>query len=154
MAKAWRPISLLATLGKLLESVLAERLSHAVETYGLLPTNNFGARKKGSAEQALMVLQEYIRIAWRRRHVVGLISFDVKGAYNGVCKERLLQRLKARGIREGLVRWIESNRTATIQVNGQNSGIQRLPQAAHSVPLQRRSSATAHRCKWGSNCIC
>ncbi|EED24124.1 hypothetical protein TSTA_075020, partial [Talaromyces stipitatus ATCC 10500] len=27
-----------------------------------------------------------------------LVSFDVKGAYNGVFKERLLQRLKARGI--------------------------------------------------------
>jgi hypothetical protein len=34
-AKAWRPISLLATLGKVLESVVAERISHAVETYGL-----------------------------------------------------------------------------------------------------------------------
>lgn len=47
IAKAWRPISLLATLGKILESVLAERLSHAVETHGLLPTNHFGARKHG-----------------------------------------------------------------------------------------------------------
>lgn len=45
VAKAWRPISLLATLGKVLESVVAERISHAVETYGLLPTNHFGARK-------------------------------------------------------------------------------------------------------------
>ncbi|EAQ85551.1 hypothetical protein CHGG_09565 [Chaetomium globosum CBS 148.51] len=53
IAKAWRPISLLATLGKVLESVIAERLSHAVETYGLLPTNHFGARKQRSAEQAL-----------------------------------------------------------------------------------------------------
>jgi hypothetical protein len=41
VAKAWRPISLLATLGKVLESVVAERISHAVETYGLLPTNHF-----------------------------------------------------------------------------------------------------------------
>lgn len=132
ITKAWRPISLLATLGKILESVIAERLSHAVETYGLLPTNHLGARKQRSAEQALMVLQEYIHVAWRRRHVVSLISFDVKGAYNGVCKERLLQRLKARGIPDGLVRWIESfcsNRTATMQVNGQNSGTQSLPQA-------------------------
>ncbi|EAQ91759.1 hypothetical protein CHGG_03694 [Chaetomium globosum CBS 148.51] len=54
IAKAWRPISLLATLGKALESVIAERLSHAVETYGLLPTNHFGARKQRSAEQALV----------------------------------------------------------------------------------------------------
>ena len=50
VAKAWRPISLLSTLGKTLESVVAKRVSHAVETFGLLPTNHFGARKKRSAE--------------------------------------------------------------------------------------------------------
>jgi hypothetical protein len=41
IAKAWRSISLLATLGKILESVVVERISHAVEAYGLLPTSHF-----------------------------------------------------------------------------------------------------------------
>lgn len=45
IAKAWRLISLLATLGKILESVVAERISHVVETHGLLLTSHFGARK-------------------------------------------------------------------------------------------------------------
>ena len=132
IAKAWRPISLLATLGKVLESVIAERISHAVETYGLLPTSHFGARKQRSAEQALLLLQEQIYAAWRGRRVLSLISFDVKGAYNGVCKERLIQRMKARGIPEALLRWVEafcSERTATIQINGQASEAQSLPQA-------------------------
>ena len=132
IAKAWRPISLLATLGKILESVVAERISHAVETHGLLPTSHFGARKQRSAEQALLLLQEQIYTAWRGRRVLSLISFDVKGAYNGVCKERLLQRMKARGIPEVLLRWVEafcSERTATIQINGQVSEAQSLPQA-------------------------
>jgi hypothetical protein len=132
IAKAWRPISLLATLGKILESVVAERISHAVETYGLLPTSHFGARKQRSAEQALVFLQEQIYTAWRGRRVLSLISFDVKGVYNGVCKERLLQRMKARGIPEDLLRWVEafcSERTATIQINGQLSEVQSLPQA-------------------------
>ena len=132
IAKAWRPISLLSTLGKILESVVAERISHAVETYGLLPTNHFGARKQRSAEQALMLLQEQIFAAWRGRRILSLVSFDVKGAYNGVYKERLIQRLRARGIPESLLRWIEafcSDRTATIQVNGQTSETRSLPQA-------------------------
>jgi hypothetical protein len=34
---------LLATLGKVLESVVAERISHVVEIYGLLLTSHFGA---------------------------------------------------------------------------------------------------------------
>lgn len=132
IAKAWRPISLLATLGKVLESVIAERISHAVETYGLLPASHFGARKRRSAEQALLLLQEQIYAAWRGRRVLSLISFDVKGAYNGVCKERLIQRMKARGIPKALLRWVEafcSERTATIQINGQASDAQSLPQA-------------------------
>ena len=132
IAKAWRPISLLATLGKILESVVAERISHAVETHGLVPTNHFGARKQRSAEQALILLQEQIYTAWRGRKIVSLVSFDVKGAYNGVCKERLLQRIEARGIPKVICRWVEafcSERTASIQVNGQTSGTRTLPQA-------------------------
>ena len=132
VAKSWRPISLLATLGKVLESVIAERISHAVETYGLLPTNHFGARKQRSAEQALVLLQEQIYAAWRGRRIFSLISFDVKGAYNGVCKARLIQRMKARGIPEKLLRWVEafcSERTAAIQINGRSSSIRNLPQA-------------------------
>jgi hypothetical protein len=76
-AKAWRSISLLSTLGKLLEAVVAERISFAV-------ANHFGARKQRSAEQALLLLQERVYTAWRGRKVVSLVSFRVKGAYNGV----------------------------------------------------------------------
>ncbi|KDN71873.1 hypothetical protein CSUB01_09606 [Colletotrichum sublineola] len=132
LAKAWRPISLLATLGKVLESVMAERIAHVVERHGLLPTNHFGARKQRSAEQALLLLQEQIYTAWRGHRVLSLVSFDVKGAYNGVCKERLIQRMKARGIPDDLLRWVSafcSDRTATIQINGQLSDSRILPQA-------------------------
>ncbi|KAM6505284.1 hypothetical protein FSOLCH5_15485 [Fusarium solani] len=131
-AKSWRPISLLSTLGKILEAVVADRISYAVETYGLLPTNHFGARKRRSAEQALLLFQEQVYKAWRNRKVVSLVSFDVKGAYNGVFKDRLMQRLQARGIPKKLVKWIDafcSDRRATITVNGYTSGLQELPQA-------------------------
>ncbi len=50
--------------------------------------NHFGARKQRSAEQALMLLQEQVYAAWRGRRILSLISFDVKGAYNGARKER------------------------------------------------------------------
>ncbi|OBS17158.1 hypothetical protein FPOA_12311 [Fusarium poae] len=47
-------------------------------------------------------------------------------------KDRLLQRLEARGIPKGLIRWIDafcSYRTATITVNGYTSALRELPQA-------------------------
>lgn len=112
--------------------MVAERISHTVETYGLLPTSHFRARKQRSAKQALLLLQEQIFAAWRGHQVISLISFDVKGAYNGVYKERLLQRMKARGMPDKLLQWINafcSARTATIQINRQESKVHSLPQA-------------------------
>ncbi|KAG6980395.1 hypothetical protein BFJ68_g17223 [Fusarium oxysporum] len=131
-AKAWRQISLLSTLGKILEAVVADRISYAVETYGLLPASHFGARKRRSAEQALLLFQEQVYKAWRNRKVVSLVSFDVKGAYNGMFKDRLLQRLEARGIPKRLGILIDafcSDRFATILANGYCSERRRLPQA-------------------------
>jgi hypothetical protein len=64
--------------------------------------------------------------------VVSLVSFDVKGAYNRVYKDRLLQRLAARGIPSGLVNWIDafcSGRIAMIMVNGQAPEVRELEQA-------------------------
>lgn len=149
-AKAWRPISLLSTVGKVLESMPAERVSHTVETYGLLPKNHFGARKQRSAEQALLLLQEQLYAAWRGRRVLSLISFDVQGAYNGVCKKRLIQRMRARGIPNKLLRWVEpfcSNRTATIMVNGQNSDTRNLAQAGlpQELPVSPMASLQSLR---------
>ena len=51
--KNYRPISLLCTLGKVMEAVIAERMSFLVETKGLLPDTHFGARKQRSSIHAL-----------------------------------------------------------------------------------------------------
>ena len=95
--------------------------SYLVEEHGLLPENHFGARKQRSAEQALLLLTDRIQQARRKCRVLSLISFDVKGAYNGVNKDVLLARLRGRQIPEELVGWIEdfcSDRRASIEVNG------------------------------------
>jgi hypothetical protein len=45
VANNYRPILLLPTLGKALESLVAERIAYLVEKYNLLPKTHFGARK-------------------------------------------------------------------------------------------------------------
>ena len=49
-ARAWRPISLLSTLGKILESVVADRISYAVETYGVRRNNTTKQRVKNGGD--------------------------------------------------------------------------------------------------------
>jgi hypothetical protein len=45
--KAYRPIAPLNTVRKVLEGIIAERLSYLTETYQLLPDYHFGGRKAG-----------------------------------------------------------------------------------------------------------
>ncbi|MGH7238585.1 MAG: hypothetical protein ACREHG_00815, partial [Candidatus Saccharimonadales bacterium] len=46
LAKSWRPISLLNSLGKIIETVTARRIQQIAEKHHLLPVNQMGGRKK------------------------------------------------------------------------------------------------------------
>lgn len=48
--KSYRPIALLNTIGKILDAVIARRISFAVEMHGLLPGEHMGGRKGRSTE--------------------------------------------------------------------------------------------------------
>lgn len=48
--KSYRPLALLNTLGKVMESIIAKRISYAVEEHGLLPKQHMGGRKGVSTE--------------------------------------------------------------------------------------------------------
>ena len=105
---AYRPISLLNTLGKLLEAVMARRLLYWAEKYGLLPDMQFGGRLGRNTEQALLVLANSVDRAWGCSRVVTLIAFDLKAAFNGVHQISLDARLKAKGIPLKVRQWISS----------------------------------------------
>ena len=94
LPNAYRPISLIPTISKGLEAVIANPMSYLAETHKLLPENHFWARKRRSCEQAVNVLIEKIYDAWRRGKVLTLITFDVEGAYNGVKTDVLAHREK------------------------------------------------------------
>ena len=116
---SYRPISLLNTLGKLLEAVVARRLSYYAEKYKLLPDTQFGGRPGRTTEQALLILANPIDQAWLRNSAVTLKAFDLKGAFNGVNKFSLDARLRERGIPTCAREWIRSfmqDRMANIQL--------------------------------------
>jgi hypothetical protein len=55
-SKAYRPIALENTIGKVFESVIAEIMSYLTETNELLPAHHYGGRLGRSAEDAMMSL--------------------------------------------------------------------------------------------------
>lgn len=96
-AKAYRPIALLNTLGKLLERIVADRISQATETHHLLPDYQMGARRSRSAVTALSLLTEQIHTVWKQDPalVASVLSLDISRAYDHVSHKRLLHNMKA-----------------------------------------------------------
>lgn len=85
----YRPISLLNILGNVLKAVIAKRLSYYAETHGLLPNTQFGGRPGRNTEQALLMLRNVIDRTWPISKVITLVTFDLKGAFNGVSRNIL-----------------------------------------------------------------
>jgi hypothetical protein len=77
---------------------MVARLLYITEKHNLLPENHFGVRPRRSAKQALNVLVERIYQAWRSYQILTLVSFDIKGAFNGVHTSILRQRLAERRV--------------------------------------------------------
>jgi hypothetical protein len=104
VANNYQPISLLLTLRKALKSLVAERIAHLVDEYGLLPKTHFGAAKQRAKTHALSYLCEDVFKAWCGKKTLSLVPFDVKGAYNNVDTKPDLRRLRQRQIPETIVR--------------------------------------------------
>jgi retron-type reverse transcriptase len=119
--KAYRPIALESTLGKIMESVIADVLSYLTETYELLPAYHYGGRPGHSAEDAMMEMSERIYDAWKRHNVYTTLFVDVAGAFNNVHHKRLIHNLQKRRVPVEIARWIQSflqDRTTKLTFNG------------------------------------
>jgi hypothetical protein len=85
--KAYRPIALLSTIGKVLESVIARQISYLIERHQLLPENDFGGRRRHSCEQAIHALLEQVYTLWRTGNTVPtLMAMDASLAKTGMSR--------------------------------------------------------------------
>jgi len=122
-AKAYRPIALLDTLGKILEFIVSERLRNAVEACGSIPDTQMGARKHRSTDTTLQLITEKIHTVWSgtRRRVASLLSLDGEGAFDNVAHSRLLHDMKKRKVPRLLLGFVKDflrDRRTTITIGG------------------------------------
>ena len=120
--KAYRPIALLDTLGKILKSIVSERLRYAIEMYNILSSTQMGARKHKSVDIALQLITEKIHTIWSgtKKRVVTLLSLDGEGAFDNVTHSRLLHDMRKRRVLKLLLRFVEDflkNRRTTITID-------------------------------------
>jgi hypothetical protein len=123
-AGGWRPIALLNTLGKVMEAIVAERITEAAETHKLLPDNQMGNRRNRSTELAVRLLTDQIQTAWKYKATATLLQLDIKGAFDAVNHSKLLGVLTRMGFPLWLVNWVRSyltDRKATLFFDGREA---------------------------------
>jgi hypothetical protein len=94
------------TIGKIMDAVIARRLSYLAETYHVLPPTHIGGRRMRSTEHALYTVTHKIYEAWSQntRQVASLLLLDVSGAFDNVSHARLLHDLRKRRVDEKTVK--------------------------------------------------
>lgn len=105
--KAYRPIALLNTVGKLLTAIVAEDLTYMCEKYSMLPNTHFGGRPGRSTTDALHYVVNRIHHAWRNNKVAVIVYLDIEGAFPNAVTERLLHNMRKRGVPEAYVKFVE-----------------------------------------------
>lgn len=120
--KAWSPIALLNTTGKVFESVMAAKMSYLTERHRLIPDTQMGGRGGKSTETARELLTEQVHTVWGQGQdrVATILSIDVAGAFDTVSHRRLLHNLKKRKIPGWMAKWVGSfleDRHTTLAIN-------------------------------------
>ena len=99
-AQNYRPISLLPTIGKILEKLLCDRMTAFLEKYDLFNKNQFGFRQKRGTTDALVNFLEGIREDWENGFKeVKAVFIDLKKAFDTVEQNLLLEKLENIGMR-------------------------------------------------------
>ena len=80
---SYRPISLLSSISKMLERVVARRLAAHAKRFNLIPTEQFGFRKKHSTAQ-LARISDYIPHGYNLRKHTGMVLLDLEKAYDTI----------------------------------------------------------------------
>jgi len=107
VAKAYRVITLLNCLGKVVEKVEANAIAEECERRRLLHDGQFGCRKRKSAIDSVGRLMKRVAEEWGRGNTAVLLM-DIKGAFPHVAKGNLIKRMEEMGFEADLVRWVES----------------------------------------------
>ena len=127
---SYRPISLLSTLGKLFERIIAARLTSFVQQHQLIPHFQFGFHMKHTTVAQLARIIDYITNGFNLHKHTGMLLLDIEKAYDTVWITGLLYKLITLKVPMYLL-WIltafltEPN--FTVHVNDESSSIKTTP---------------------------
>ncbi|KAL5604160.1 uncharacterized protein BROUX77_004346 [Berkeleyomyces rouxiae] len=140
--RAYRLISLLPTLGKDLERLVARRLAYEAVERDVIPKRYACAIPKRTCADLLLSLVDEIERGWEMKNAVSIATFDVKGAFDTVTPNRMVNRLQEEGWPIALCKWTRSflqGRSAALAMDGHVTDMRQpggsLPQGSPVSPI-------------------
>ena len=121
----YRPISLTSVIGKVLERIIRDQVTEHLDRHSLIFDTQHGFRKGKSCTTNLL---EYLEVI--TKHVdegtpVDVVYLDLAKAFDTVPHRRLITKIKAHGIDDKVLRWMEAwlaDRKQKVVTQGAESG--------------------------------
>lgn len=98
----FRPVNMLLTCEKILETVVKEQLIQYIETNKFVIDEQSGYRENHSCETALI----FLIADWKVENMIVCVC-DLKRAFETIDSDRLLQKLMNYGIKDNELKWFE-----------------------------------------------
>lgn len=105
---SYRPIALASCVGKVMERMLLGRLEWYLEHYKIYPNSMAGFRRDRSSIDNVVDLVSYVQHERSRKRLSAALFLDVKGAYDNVLHESILDALATVGLGGRVFLWIAS----------------------------------------------
>ena len=119
--KAYWPIALLNMMWKVLMAVVADQLTFTMEKHQLLPANHFRGRPRHMTTDAMHLLANMIKAAWRAKKVMLALFLDIEGAFPNAVPSHLEHNLRMRQVPSKIVKFIRKmlrGRVTALKFNG------------------------------------
>ena len=96
IVKAYHPIGLLDTIGKLFSTLVATDLSYLTEKHLLLPPTQFGGRPGHSTTDTMHLVTQKIKDVWRKKKTASVLFLDIQATFPNTVRERLIHNMRSR----------------------------------------------------------
>jgi len=119
--KAYRPIALLNTMWKVVTAIIANHITYVTEKHQLLPANHFGGRPGRTTVDAMHLLTNKVKMAWRAGKVTAVLFLDIEGAFPNANPERLVHNLRKQRVPAAYTAFVHNmlrDRATTLRFDG------------------------------------
>lgn len=154
----YRPISLLSTLGKILEKIILNRMSPSLS---ILPNEQYGFRRNLDTTKQLLRINEFIGRAAHNKESTTILMIDISKAFDRVWQAGIIHKMIKLDFEQGIINIVHSylqNRKFQIRINNETMSTTRkinagVPQGSilgpvlftiytHDFPIERDNHNT------------